>query len=145
MNIPVELLAVTAFSSVIVYYSAASPEEMRLMTFFITIVILIINLIIVFYHVPLITDGLATLDQRMVATRHGAEETSAFLEEESRHVEEHDDKLIVTTVYRHIRPTVDTDEVREMVDKTPLGAETPTEYSGEFADLVGDGAEKGGN
>ncbi len=143
MNIPVELLAVTAFSSVIVYYSAASPEEMRLMTFFITIVILIINLIIVFYQLPLITDGLATLDQRMVTTR--VEEAPAFLEEESRHVEEHDDKLIVTTVYRHIRPTVDTDEVREMVDKTPLGAETPTEYSGEFADLIGDGAEKGAN
>ncbi len=56
----------------------------------------------------------------------------------TRRVEEKDGVLIVTTTYE---PVSETEEVREMVEKTPTEP-SPTEETAEFADLLANRKEK---
>ncbi len=138
---PVELLGVAIFSSVTLYLMTASKEELRLLSLFLHFTILILLLILLFYYAPLILESVHKIENHIGLAnseecKEDEPENATTLVEESRTVEERDNKFVVTTVYAPLRVSTDVEEVREMVEKTPPSAETPTEYSGEFADLI---------
>jgi hypothetical protein len=149
--------------SLFTFLLTASPLELQFMMIFTNLCSLGVGIIVVFQYIPQILDAVGTLlelsmnsksdskcnedalfeDHQDAVEAEEAEEDEEMEEEAekvyvqtSRHVEEKDGRLIITTTYEPATAEADeTEEVREMVELSPP-QESPTEETAEFADLL---------
>jgi hypothetical protein len=149
--------------SLFTFLLTASPLELQFMMVMVNLCSLGVGIIVAFHHIPQILDAVGALlefsmnsksdhqcntdalfeDHEDAVEAKEAEEDEKMEEEvekvyvhTSRHVEEKDGTLIITTTYEPTTAEADeTEEVREMVELSPP-QESPTEETGEFADLL---------
>lgn len=131
--------------STVTFLFAASPLEIQMVSTLLNLCTLGIGMYLVFEAIPTLfakMEGLecrcaaATEDSRSEACSeacsHSSKESESLFVQTDRQVREWDGSLVVTTTYKAVD---DVEEVREMVEKSPL-QESPTEETTEFAELL---------
>jgi hypothetical protein len=145
--------------SLFTFLLTASPLELQFITVLTNLFSLGLGIVVVFHHIPQILDSIgAVLELSMNSKSDNQRNADALFEDQaedaedvddedmsekesvyvqtSRHVEEKDGRLIITTTYEPATAEADeTEEVREMVELSPP-QESPTEETTEFSDLL---------